>query len=88
MEKHSKWEEYFHLVEFYYNNGYQVSLKMSPFETLFNSKCNTPVSWDNRIDVAIIGPDFLREMEKQVEKIKQILKDAQDRHKSYENRSR
>jgi hypothetical protein len=33
-----KWEEYFPLVEFSYNNGYQESLKMSPFEDL-HGKC-------------------------------------------------
>jgi hypothetical protein len=47
MDKPSKWEDYLHLVEFSYNNGYQASLKMSPFEALYGRKCNTPVSWDN-----------------------------------------
>jgi hypothetical protein len=44
MDKQSKWEDYLHLVEFAYNNGYQASLKMSPFEALYGKKCNTPVS--------------------------------------------
>jgi hypothetical protein len=35
MDKPSKWEDYLHLVEFAYNNGYQASLKMSPFEALY-----------------------------------------------------
>jgi hypothetical protein len=43
MDKPSKWENYLHLVEFAYNNGYQTSLKMSPFESLYGRKCNTPV---------------------------------------------
>jgi transposase InsO family protein len=47
MDKPSRWEDYLHLVEFAYNNGYHTSLKMSPFETLYGRKCNTPVSWDN-----------------------------------------
>jgi hypothetical protein len=38
IDKPSKWEEYLHLVEFAYNNGYQVSLKMGPFETLYVRK--------------------------------------------------
>jgi transposase InsO family protein len=38
MEKPSKWEYYLHLVEFAYNNGYQTSLKMSPFEALYGKK--------------------------------------------------
>jgi hypothetical protein len=56
MEKPSKWEDYLHLVEFSYNDGYQASLKMSPFEALYGRKCNTPVSWDNPADKAVIGP--------------------------------
>jgi hypothetical protein len=35
MDKPSKWEDYLHLVEFSYNNGYQKSLKMSPFDALW-----------------------------------------------------
>jgi hypothetical protein len=35
MDKPSKWEDYIHLVEFAYNNGYQESLKMSLFEELY-----------------------------------------------------
>jgi hypothetical protein len=50
MDKPSKWEDYLHLVEFSYNNGYQASLNMSPFEELYGRKCNTLVSWDNRTD--------------------------------------
>jgi hypothetical protein len=34
MDKTSKWEDYLHLVDFSYNNGYQASLKMIPFEDL------------------------------------------------------
>ena len=35
IDKPSKWEDYIHLVEFSYNNGYQSSLKMSPFKALY-----------------------------------------------------
>jgi hypothetical protein len=38
MDKPSKWEDYLHLVDFAYNNGYQTSLKMSPFEALYGRK--------------------------------------------------
>jgi hypothetical protein len=43
-KKLSKWEEYLHLVEFAYNNGYQTSAKLSPFEALYGRKCMTPIS--------------------------------------------
>jgi hypothetical protein len=38
MDKPSRWEDYLHLVEFTYNNGYHASLKMIPFEALYGRK--------------------------------------------------
>jgi hypothetical protein len=35
MHQPKKWEDYLPLVEFSYNNGYQESLKMSPFKALY-----------------------------------------------------
>jgi len=79
MDNPYKWEDYLHLVEFVYNNGYQASLKIRPFEALYGRRCNSPVSWDNPTDRAIVGPELLKEMEEKMLKIKQNLKDAQDR---------
>jgi hypothetical protein len=57
MDKSTQWEKYLPLVEFAYNNGYQASLKMSPIETLYGRKYNTPVSWDNPTNCTVVGPD-------------------------------
>jgi hypothetical protein len=70
MDQPSKWEDYIHLIEFSYNNGYQASLKMSPFEAIYGRKCNTLVSWDNTIDMKIAGPYLPKEMEEQMAKTK------------------
>jgi hypothetical protein len=88
MDKPSKWENYLHLVEFSYNNGYQTSLKMSPFEAIYGRKCNTPVSWDNLVDRVVVGTNLLREMEEKMIKIKQNLKASQDRQKIYANKGK
>jgi hypothetical protein len=42
------------------------------------------VSWDNPTDRMVLGPEFLKDMEDQMVKIKQNLKAAQDRQKVYE----
>jgi hypothetical protein len=86
--KLSKWEDYLHLVEFAYNNGYQTSAKLSPFEILYGRKCTTPISWDNPVDRLMVGPVMLEEMENMVRKVKQNLKEAQDRQKSYVDQKR
>jgi hypothetical protein len=33
-------------VEFSYNNSYQESLKMAPFEVLYGRRCRTPLFWN------------------------------------------
>ena len=60
MHQPKKWEDYLPLVEFAYNNGYQESLKMSPFRVLYGRLCNTPVSWSNLVNRITIGPDMLK----------------------------
>jgi hypothetical protein len=55
MDNPSKWEDYLHLVEFAYNNGYQASLRMIPFEDLYGRKCDSPVIWDNLADRVLLG---------------------------------
>jgi hypothetical protein len=66
MDKPSKWEDYQHLVDIAYNNGYQASLKMISFETLYGRKCNTLVSWDNPTDRVVVGTYFLKEMKEKM----------------------
>jgi hypothetical protein len=39
------WDKCLSLVEFSYNNSYQSSLKMAPFEALYGRRCRTPLNW-------------------------------------------
>jgi hypothetical protein len=66
MDKPSKWEDYLHLVEFAYNNEYQASLNMKPFEDLYGIKCNAPVSWENLANIVVLGLELLKDMEDQM----------------------
>jgi hypothetical protein len=70
MDKPSKWEDDLHLVDFSYKNEYQASLNIIPFEELYGRKCSMPVSWDNPIDHAMVGPDMIWEMEEKMVKIR------------------
>jgi transposase InsO family protein len=38
------WDKWLPLAEFSYNNGYQESIKMAPFEALYGQKCRTPLN--------------------------------------------
>ena len=40
------WVKHLSLVEFAYNNSYQASIGMAPYEALYGKKCRTPIYWD------------------------------------------
>jgi hypothetical protein len=40
------WDKSLTYAELSYNNRYQASLKMSPFEALYDRKYRTPLYWD------------------------------------------
>ena len=86
MQQPTKWEDYLHLVEFAYNNGYKESLKMSPFEALYGRQCRMPINWSSPETKLLLGPEMLAEMEAEVKIIRQNLKAAQDRKNIYADR--
>ena len=45
LEFSSSWERYLPLIEFAYNNSFQSSIKMAPYEALYGRKCRTPLFW-------------------------------------------
>jgi transposase InsO family protein len=45
LQHGSSWDKSLPYAEFSYNNSYQASLKISPFETLYDRKCMTPPYW-------------------------------------------
>ena len=69
MQQPTKWEDYLHLVEFAYNNGYHASLQMSPFEVLYGCKCMIPLIWSGIEEKLLLGPNMLEEMEEMVKKV-------------------
>src|SRR5947207_9172857 len=82
------WDKNLPYAEFSYNNSYQTSLRMSPFEALYGRKCRTPLFWNQTGESQVFGPDILREAERQVQQIRDTLKAAQSRQKSYSDNRR
>ena len=79
------WEKWLPLAKFSYNNSYQASIKMAPFEALYGRKCRTPLNWIEPGERRYFGIDFVTEVEEQVHIIQQHMKVAQSRQKSYAN---
>jgi hypothetical protein len=61
---------------------------MAPFEALYGRKCRTPLNWSEIGDSQIFGPDILQEAEEKVHMIRDYLKAAQSRQKSYADKRR
>jgi hypothetical protein len=62
---------------------------MSPFEALYGRKCRTPLYWDQTGERQFFGPELIQEVEEQVRIIRENLRIAQTRKKSYaDNRRR
>jgi hypothetical protein len=56
---------------------------MAPFKFVYGRPCQTPWSWDRLEDRVLVGPEAIQEMEYQMKTIRQRIKEAQDRQKSY-----
>nr|AAQ56283.1 putative polyprotein [Oryza sativa Japonica Group] len=69
-------------AEFSYNNSYQASIQMAPYEALYGRKCRTPLLWDQVGESQVFGTDIFREAEAKVRTIRENLKVAQSRQKS------
>jgi hypothetical protein len=79
----AKWGKHLPLAKFSYNNSYQESIKMSPFETLYGRLCRTPLSWSESGERVIFGPDIVTEAEEKLKQIQANILAAQSRQKSY-----
>ena len=73
------WEEHFPLVEFAYNNSYQASIQMAPYEALYGRPCRSPLCWTEVGESCITGPDLIRDTSGKVSLIRQHLLTAQSR---------
>ncbi|WVZ81131.1 hypothetical protein U9M48_028547 [Paspalum notatum var. saurae] len=84
----TKWDECLPLAEFAYNNNYQKSMEMAPFEALYGRRCRTPLNWSEPGERVMFGPDLVTQAEEQVKFIHSNLKGAQSRQQSYSDRRR
>lgn len=55
----ASWDDHLPLIEFAYNNNYQVSIQMAPFEALYGRKCRTPIYWEEVGERRLLGPELV-----------------------------
>jgi hypothetical protein len=69
LQDQSGWDKRLPYAEFSYNNSYQASLKMSPFQALYGRSCRTPLQWDQPREKQVFGPDILLEVEENIKMV-------------------
>ena len=74
MEFKGSWDTHLALMEFAYNNSYQASIEMAPFEALYGRKCRTPVCWDEVGERRLVGPGLVQITSEKVKVVRDNLK--------------
>jgi transposase InsO family protein len=67
LEFPQKWDDCLPLAEFSYNNSYQESIKMAPFEALYGRRCRTPLNWSEPGERSFFRPDMVKDTEEKVQ---------------------
>ena len=63
------WSNQLSLVEFGYNNSYQASIGMAPYEALYGRPCRSPACWLEAGEGSLFGPEIVRKTTKKIQPI-------------------
>ena len=61
LDLKGSWDEHLPLVEFAYNNSYQVSIQMAPYEALYGRLCRSPIGWTEVGESSNTSLDLIRD---------------------------
>ena len=86
LDLKGSWEEHLPLVEFAYNNSYQTSIQMAPYEALYGRSCRSPICWTEVGESSITGSNLIKDTSAKVGLIQKRLLMAQSQQKSYANK--
>ncbi|KAJ9563234.1 hypothetical protein OSB04_008394 [Centaurea solstitialis] len=82
------WDRYLPLAEFSYNNSFDASICMPPFEMLYGRKCRTPICWGEVGHRVLGSTEIVLKTTELVQMIRERLATAQSRQKRYADRRR
>ena len=60
------WDDHLPLVEFSYNNSYNSSIGMPPYEALYGRKCRSPTNWDEVREGKVLGKELVEQTKETV----------------------
>ncbi|KAL0549436.1 hypothetical protein IC582_013918 [Cucumis melo] len=79
LQLKGSWDTRLPLMEFAYNNSYQSSIGMAPYEALYGRPCRTPVCWNEVGERKLVGPESVQITTNNIKLIRENLRIAQDR---------
>jgi hypothetical protein len=82
------WDDHLPLAEFSYNNSYQCSIQVAPYEALYGRKCRSLYCWFQTGVNKEFAQDYIMERQGVVEIIRDRLRIAQSLQKSYAGQKR
>ncbi|KAJ9545162.1 hypothetical protein OSB04_024869 [Centaurea solstitialis] len=82
------WEDHLPLIEFAYNNSYHSSIEAAPYEILYGRRCRTPLCWNEVGEKQLAGPEVVQITSDKINQVRERLKTARDRQKSYADKRR
>ena len=88
LDLKGSWDEHLPLVEFAYNNSYQLRIQMATYEALYGKPCRSSVCWTKVGERPSTGPDLVMDTSEKVELIRKRLLMAQSWQKSYADKQR
>ena len=88
LEFKGSWIQYLPLIEFAYNNSYQATIGMPPYEALYGQKCQSPLFGDNIGERQMLGLELIQDTRDKVCVIKERMSASQSRQKSYADNQR
>ena len=89
LDFEESWDRHLPLIEFAYNNSYQSSIQMAPYEALYGRRCRSPICWDDVGERRLLGLEIVQLTVEKVCIIRNHLRATQTRQKSHaDNRRR
>src|SRR3954469_19917621 len=73
MDIRGSWKDHLPLVEFAYNNSFQSSIGMAPYEALYGRPCRSSLCWVEAGESSFVGPDLVQSTSESVDAIRRRL---------------
>ena len=57
----ANWDNHLPLIEFYYNNNYNLSISSAHFQALYGRRCSSPIGWFEVGESSLLGLEIIYE---------------------------